>query len=139
MAQTPAERRAKRDETARARINPDTGEHFKNYNQLDTWQRNQKAKKEGFTSRAQKRGSAKRSTPEQDKARKLPNSYHFFLRGRPSSETLAKEFNFALGPLPKAMPGDERFRARAEREFILRFNQAENWPMWRNEYDAVYG
>jgi len=57
MAQTPAQRRAQRDAYARSLTDPRTGQPFKNYNALDTYQRNEKAKQRGFTSRAAERGA----------------------------------------------------------------------------------
>ena len=149
---SPAERRARRDASAQARINPDTGVPFRNYNQLDTWQRNQKAKKEGFTSRAQKRGVQEKAkkvaaTPsipkgkaglERRRASLLPNSYHYFLHGRESTEETAREFNRLFTKYQPKIDADERFMRRAERDRVLGGNEAENWPMWRNEYDSLY-
>jgi hypothetical protein len=138
MSQTPAERRARRDATAQSRINPDTGLPFRNYNELDLWQRNQKAKARGFTSRAKERREKQLSRPngpEVQKALSLPLSWEAFLAGRPSSERLAKEFNDAWNKQPKRLPSTTRFHRRA-----LRARSAAmldwDWDQWRNEYDA---
>lgn len=150
MVQTPAERRAKRDEMARGRINPDTGMPFRNYNQLDTWQRNQKAKTKGFTSRAAERSRKELRGPVQGpkpvtsfgkevtKAYKLPDSFNAFLAGRQPTERLAKEFNDAFNKQPKRLSSDTRFHRRALRARLSAF-EGWDWQQWREEYAVTYG
>lgn len=137
MALTPQERRARRDERARQTINPDTGQPFASYNQLDTWQRNQKAKREGFTSRAQKRYQ-KTSKPLIEQAKRAaPKSFEDFLDGRTPNETLAREFIRAFGPVPKNISRGEHLRLERARADFLTRHPDWNWKLWREEYDAT--
>lgn len=137
MALSPQERKARRDERARATINPDTGKPFASYNQMDTWQRNQKAKAEGFKSRAQKRYQ-KVSKPLIEEARKVaPASFEDFLSGRTANETLAREFNKAFGKVPPGTSAVEHKRLeRARKNFLAKY-PGFNWTRWRDEYSAT--
>jgi hypothetical protein len=136
MAQTPAERRARRDLTAQSRINPDTGVPFRNYNALDTWQRNQRAQAQGFRNRYE---LAKRRAlgpgPELRRAYDLPNSFENFLQGREPTEALAQDFNRAFGHGSSGSSTSSRQRNKALR---LRFASEEGWDwrVWRDEYAA---
>lgn len=139
MAQTPAERRARRDAMAQARINPDTGMPFANYNALDTWQRNQKAKVMGFRNRYERRveqAVAPVMGPQERKARLLPQSFYNFLRGRQPTEALARDFNDAFGRQPKRASKSTRLRLRALR---ARFSGEAgwSWALWRAEYATL--
>jgi hypothetical protein len=126
MALSPAERRQRRDERAQQRINPDTGQPFRNYNQLDTWQRNQKAKAEGFTSRAAKRI---RNSDVTKAKQTLPETYQMVFGSKKRvTEREARDFMAGLGP-----GGLSHSLRRAYTQRAGSFN----WQLWRNEYSQA--
>ena len=140
MAQTPAERRARRDEYARGITDPRTGTPFKNYNALDTYQRNVKAQQKGFTTRAQERyvatGKLAKAVTE-----KFPGSWQRFLGGNAPTEKLARDFLIAFGPYRKGMTHAERDRSEALRDAYVEHMEDNdydwNWDLWREEYSAL--
>lgn len=107
---------------------------FRNYNALDTWQRNTRAKTAGFKNRYEQ---VKRKSlgpgPELRTAYELPNSFDNFLRGREPSEALAREFNQAFG---KGSGGNSKTTRLRNHALRLRFASEEgwDWKTWRDEY-----
>lgn len=137
MALSPAERRANRDARAQAITDPDTGQPFRNYNQFDTWQRNQKAKLRGFTSRAQQRHQTV-AKPMVNKARSMPESFERYLEdtGRSANETSAREFLRAFGPVGGVTKA-ERARMEKARADYLSNHPDWDWSKWRVEYGLM--
>jgi hypothetical protein len=130
VALSPAERRQRRDERARERINPDTGQPFRNYNELDTWQRNQKAKAEGFKTRSQKRYQKTAKPLIDEMTTKFPESYRVFLNGAKPSETNARQFKKAFGKQGPATQSDKAARRKASVD-------SNFWRQWRVEYAGL--
>lgn len=140
MAQTPQERRARRDAYARSLTDPRSGQPFKNYNALDTYQRNLKAKSRGFTSRGQERnrkaGKVAKQVQEQ-----FPGSWRRFLGDQKPTEKLAKDFLKAFGPYPKTVTDKYRDESEELRAAYIEGMDANdydwNWSLWRDEYSAL--
>lgn len=135
MAQTPAEKRAKRNAYAQSLTDPRTGRPFKNYNALDTWQRNEKAKSRGFDSRSKER----KATTVGVAAEKFPGSWPLFLAGRKPTETLARSFLKAWGPYtPKTRAAAKAEAHRLRAEFLAGNDSDDwNWNLWREEYGSL--
>jgi hypothetical protein len=135
MAQTPGERRAKRDEYARGLTDPRSGQPFKNYNALDTWQRNERAKAKGYESRTAQR-KAETVTLAQTK---FPGSFPRFLGGRKPTETLAREFLKAWGPYTQAQRQAAIAESHRLRQEYLDSDDSDdwNWTQWREEYSSL--
>lgn len=134
MAMTPAERRQRRDANAQSRVNPDTGRPFRNYNELDTWQRNQRAKAAGYTSRSQARYAKEVKGALQRVTERFPRSWQDFLDstdGRPTQK-LAAEFEKAFGRGKKATKANKLARQRLIEELGGDFD----WNLWRTEYSS---
>lgn len=140
MPQTPAQRRAKRDAYARSLTDPRSGKPFKNYNALDTYQRNLKAQAKGFTSRGQER-SAKAGKLVSEVQEKFPGSWRKFLGDQKPTERLAKDFLKAFGPYPAKV--SERYATESEalrQAYIDGMEDADyewNWSLWRDEYSSL--
>lgn len=140
MAQTPAQRRARRDAYARSLTDPRTGQPFRNYNALDTFQRNEKAKQRGFSSRAQERG-VKAGKNVREAQEQFPISWDRFLAGQKPTEKLAKDFLKAFGPYPRRT--SELYRIESEELRQAYIDGLENrgidwdWRLWRHEYAAI--
>lgn len=148
MAQTPAQRRAQRDAYARSLTDPRTGQPFKNYNALDTYQRNEKAKQRGFTSRAAERGARERAQGVQGRGKnvreaeeRFPLSWERFLGDQKPTERLAKDFLKAFGPYPNRP--SELYKIESEELRQAYIDALDNrgidwdWRLWRHEYAAA--
>lgn len=138
--QTPAERRARRDAYARSLTDPRTGKPFKNYNALDTYQRNVKAASKGFTSRAQQRYQTEGKKAKE--ARELfPGSWNKFLGGQKPTEQLARDFLKAFGPYKSNTT--DRYRDESEElraayiDHMMEYEYEWDWDLWREEYSAL--
>lgn len=131
---TPAEKRARRDERARSRINPSTGQPFRNYNELDTWQRNEKAKAQGYTTRSQKRYEKESKGAVERVSERFSNTWQAFLESTGAKPTVknATEFEKAFGVGKKGTPAN---RARRQR-FIDEMGGDFDWQLWRTEYSS---
>lgn len=138
--QTPSERRAKRDAYARTQTDPRTGQPFRNYNALDTYQRNQKAKARGFTSRGQER-NRKAGKAVTEAAQRFPGSWQRFLGDQKPTERLAKDFLKAFGPYPRTVTDKYRDESEELRDAYVKGMSANdydwNWSLWRDEYSAL--
>lgn len=151
MAQTPSERRARRDAYARSLIDPRSGQPFANYNALDTYQRNLKAQQQGFSSRAQKRYQ---SEPERQRraargegklvreAREnFPLSWDRFLGDQQPTEALAKDFLKAFGPYPRRPSELYKIESEELRAAYVAGMEREgldwDWRLWRHEYSSL--
>lgn len=138
--QTPSERRAKRDAYAQSLTDPRTGQPFRNYNALDTYQRNLKAKSRGFSSRGQERHqkAGKAVTEAQDR---FPGSWRRFLGDQKPTEKLAKDFLKAFGPYPRTVTNRYRDESEALRAaYVAGMSEQDydwNWSLWRDEYSAL--
>ena len=134
MALTPSERRTRRDERAQAIVNPDTGQPFRNYNQLDTWQRNQKAKQAGFKTRSQARYQKVTKPLITEMQTKFPDTFSSFLDERPPTETLARQFKRAFGTKGPSSP-----IMKTARKTFSESEHGDNfdWRGWRTEYASL--
>jgi hypothetical protein len=140
MAQSPSARRARRDAYARSLTDPRTGQPFKNYNALDTYQRNLKSQARGFTSRAQER----RETESAELRRvqdAFPLSWQRFLGDQRPTRELAKDFWKAFGKYPRNVSHRYRDESEELRAAYVAGMEAQgtdwDWNLWRVEYAAV--
>lgn len=138
MAQTPAERRAKRDTYARGITDPRTGEPFRNYNALDTYRRNEKAKAEGFKSRAAKRYIELKRYEGEAKL-KFPESYPMFVEemGGRVTEKQARDFLQGFGPYPSEWTPAYAQRSKELRAAYIERMPGWDWRLWREEYASL--
>jgi hypothetical protein len=138
--QTPAERRARRDAYARSLMDPRTGQPFRNYNALDTWQRNQKAQTQGFSGRGQKRYQQVAVTLVRQARGQFPGAYSRFLElnDLKSTETSARRFLKAFGPYPKqGLTGKYIQQSKDLRAQYLADMDEWDWDLWREEYSQI--
>ncbi len=126
---------------AQRTINPDTGKPFKNRNDRDTWRRNQKAKAQGFTSRAQQRRAREKAqggTATQKliaQAQKFKASFKKFRAGRRPTKRLAQDFIDAFGTQGPATRHQRIVRA----DYLDSDKGADwDWATWQEEYQSVY-
>jgi hypothetical protein len=132
MAQTPADRKLKRDQYAQSL-------GFRNYNALDTYRRNEKARAEGYKSRAAKR-YARTTKPLIEDAKRF-ESFATYLGDRKPTEKAARDFLKAFGPYPNAVTSSYKSAARNLRDRLIDWMQDNDiewdWNKWREEYNAL--
>lgn len=128
MAQTPEERKRKRDHYAQSL-------GFRNYYALDTHRRNQKARAEGYKSRAAKR-YATTSKPLIEEAKKW-STFDRFLGSRKPSEKTAREFLKAFGKYPAKVTERYKKQARELRARLIQDLDDWDWAAWREEYESM--